>query len=371
MAFGSISVDKITDSEGSVFSPSSAVFRNRIINGDMRIDQRNAGSNVSVNDAAPFYAVDRFEMQAQSGDGVFDAERSTTAPDGFTNSLKITVTTADASIGATQSYMVRQKIEGFNVGDLDFGSSSAKTITLSFYVRSSNTGTFGGAIINGGFDRSYPFSYDISSVDTWEQKTITISGDTTGTWATGNTSGMVVSFSLGAGSSRVGTAGAWAGSNYQGATGQVNPISTLNATWFVTGVQLEVGSVATPFERRPFGAELALCQRYLPAFRATSTEDEAFATGGFANGTVFTSTIKFPVTARVPPTGIVSSAANTFTVWFTTTSGTGSAISFAGRAGTEAVQVNLTTSGGTAGQFGQIGFSGSSSAYIYFTGCEL
>ena len=301
MAFGSISVDKITDSEGSVFSPSSALFRNRIINGDMRIDQRNAGSNVSVNDAAPFYAVDRFEMQAQSGDGVFDAERSTTAPDGFTNSLKITVTTADASIGATQSYMVRQKIEGFNVGDLDFGSSSAKTITLSFYVRSSNTGTFGGAIINGGFDRSYPFSYDISSVDTWEQKTITISGDTTGTWATGNTSGMVVSFSLGAGSSRVGTAGAWAGSNYQGATGQVNPISTLNATWFVTGVQLEVGSVATPFERRPFGAELALCQRYFQVAGGAGTYPRVifFAT---ANDQYIGGSWGYVTTMRASPT---------------------------------------------------------------------
>jgi hypothetical protein len=266
----------------------------------MRIDQRNAGANVSVNDAAPFYAVDRFEMQAQSGDGVFDAERSTTAPDGFTNSLKITVTTADASIGATQSYMVRQKIEGFNVGDLDFGSSSAKTITLSFYVRSSNTGTFGGAIINGGFDRSYPFSYDISSVDTWEQKTITISGDTTGTWATGNTSGMVVSFSLGAGSSRVGTAGAWAGSNYQGVTGQVNPISTLNATWFVTGVQLEVGSVATPFERRPFGAELALCQRYFQFIGGTL--DASFAVGISTSATTSTLQINFLNTMRASPT---------------------------------------------------------------------
>jgi hypothetical protein len=344
-----------------------AQFRNRIINGDMRIDQRNAGAAVTASSSFP---VDRFVIR-YSMDGTCSVQQDSDAPLGFTNSLKFTTTAADTDLTSTQSVRFEYRAEGRDVADLGFGSASAKTITLSFWVRSSLTGTFGGSLMNSANDRSYPFNYTISAANTWEQKTITVAGDTTGTWLADNGIGIRVFFGLGAGTDRSGTAGAWASDQYWSATGAVSVIGTLDATWYITGVQLEVGSVATPFERRPFGAELALCQRYLPAFRATSTEDEAFATGGFANGTVFTSTIKFPVTARVPPTGIVSSAANTFTVWFTTTSGTGSAISFAGRAGTEAVQVNLTTSGGTAGQFGQIGFSGSSSAYIYFTGCEL
>jgi hypothetical protein len=277
------------------FSGGAFSFKNRIINGDMRIDQRNAGASLTVNDAAAFYAVDRFECQGQSGDGVYTAQRSTTVPAGFNNSLAITVTTADASIGATQSYMIRQRIEGFNVADLGFGSANAKTVTISFWVRSSLTGTFGGALINGSFNRAYPFSYTISAADTWEQKSVTIAGDTTGTWNTDNSTGFVVSFSLGAGSSRVGTAGAWAGSNLQGATGQVNLIGTNGATFFLTGVQLEVGSVATPFERRPYGTELYLCQRYF-----YKTDALGVGPANTADAVVFLQS--FPQVMRAAPT---------------------------------------------------------------------
>jgi hypothetical protein len=233
-------------------------FRNRIINGDMRIDQRNDGSAVTTNGSFP---VDRYKIDF-STDGAFSAQRDTTAPSGFVNSLKWTVTTADASLGATQYAYVYQKIEGTNIADLAWGSASAKTVTLSFWVRSSVTGTFGGALQNSAGNRSYPFTYTISSADTWEYKTITIAGDTTGTWLTTTGVGIQVLLSLGMGSTYSGTAGAWAAATYASATGATNLMATLNATWYITGVQLEVGSVATPFERRDYGRELMLCQRY-------------------------------------------------------------------------------------------------------------
>jgi hypothetical protein len=237
-------------------------FRNRIINGDMRIDQRNAGASVTINSTAATYTLDRFNSTGEATDGVFSIQRSTTAPSGFTNSLIATVTTADASIGSTQRYLVQQRIEGFNVADLGWGTASAQSVTLSFWVRSSVTGTFGGSFRNSAGDRSYPFTYTISAANTFEYKTITVAGDTTGTWATDNAAGIYVSFSMGAGSSLKTTAGAWAAGSFWAGTGSVDLIATSGATFYITGVQLEAGSVATPFERRPYGTELALCQRY-------------------------------------------------------------------------------------------------------------
>jgi hypothetical protein len=240
----------------------SSFLRNRIINGDMRIDQRNAGASVTVNAASNVYTIDRWLAGGQATDGVFTVQRSTVAPTGFSNSALITVTTADASIGATQAYYFRQPIEGFNTADLSFGAAGAQSITLSFWVRSSVTGTFGGAINNSAFNRSYPFSFTINVANTFEQKSVTISGDTTGTWLTDNGIGLAVTFSLGMGSTYKGTAGAWSGSLLLAPTGAVDLISTASATFYLTGVQLEVGTAATPFERRQFGQELALCQRY-------------------------------------------------------------------------------------------------------------
>jgi hypothetical protein len=217
---------------------------------------------VTTNSANRTYGVDRWYGFGQASDGVFTIAQSTTAPAGFVNSTLITVTTADASIGATQEYLFGQIIEGFNVSDLGFGSANANAITLSFWIRSSVTGTFGGVLANSGRDRSYPFTFAISSANTWEQKTLTIAGDTTGTWATDNGVGLRVDFSLGAGSSYLASAGAWTTTAARGATGQTNLIATNGATFYITGVQLEAGSVATPFERRSYGQELALCQRY-------------------------------------------------------------------------------------------------------------
>jgi hypothetical protein len=192
-------------------------------------------------------------------------QRSTTAPTGFINSLLMTTTSADASLGATQICYVGQKIEGLNVADFAWGTASAATITVSFWVRSSLTGTFGGAIANNAFNRSYPFTYTISTANTFEQKTITIAGDTTGTWPTDNGGSIQLFVGLGVGSTYSGTAGAWAAAGYISATGATSVVGTNGATFYITGVQLEKGSTATSFDYRDYGTELALCLRYYQA----------------------------------------------------------------------------------------------------------
>jgi hypothetical protein len=235
--------------------------RNRIINGDMRIDQRNAGAATA--NTINGYTLDRwYVLQTTTGKLIAQQNAgSVTPPSGFTNYLGITSQSA-YSIISSDVFEIFQAIEGYNFADLGFGSASAKAVTISFWVRSSLTGTFGGALKNSGGSRSYPFSYTISSANTWEQKTITISGDTSGTWLTTNGIGAYVLFGLGVGSTESGTAGSWSGSNYSSATGATSVVGTNGATFYITGVQLEAGTVATPFERRSYGAELSLCQRY-------------------------------------------------------------------------------------------------------------
>lgn len=232
-------------------------MRNRIINGDMKIDQRNAGASVS----GQGFAVDRFCSFNQT-DGAITSQQVSDAPEGFNYSYKITVTTADTSLGSVQYMELRQVIEGHNVADLGWGTASAKTVTLSFWVKSSLTGTFGGALVNSNVNRSYPFSYNISIANTWEYKTITVAGDITGTWEKTNGNGMFIMLNLGSGTDFQGTANSWVGSRKQTVSGAVSLIGTLNATWQITGIQLEKGPVATPFEYHPYGTELALCQRY-------------------------------------------------------------------------------------------------------------
>ena len=259
-------------------SAGSLSGRNRIINGDMRIDQRNAGA--SVNMSAVVYPVDRWAA-FEDTDGAMTAQRSTTAPVGFANSIVCTTTTADASLAAAQYARVWQNLEGLNVADLMWGTANAQSISVSFWVRSSLTGTFGGSVANSAFNRSYPFVYTISAVDTWEYKTVVIAGDTTGTWLTDNSTGLQLNFGLGAGSTFSGTAGSWAGTGYVSATGATSVVGTNGATFYITGVQLEVGSVATPFEHRSYGDELARCQRY---FERRNLNDNGNTEGIFGIG---------------------------------------------------------------------------------------
>jgi hypothetical protein len=239
--------------------PGSSFLRNRIINGDMRIDQRNAGASISV--TATGFPVDRFYINANST-GVISGQRSTVAPAGFTNSLLMTVTTPRGTIAANDVYGVRQTLEGFNTADLMWGSASAQTVTLSFWVRSSITGTYTVSLFNAAFNRSYVATYTVNAANTFEYKTVVVPGDTTGTWATDNTASINVFWDVGSGSDFQATANTWVAAGDLRTSGSTNWISTNGATFYLTGVQLEVGTAATPFERRQYGQELALCQRY-------------------------------------------------------------------------------------------------------------
>jgi hypothetical protein len=286
-------------SVAAAFNSNGVFFRNRIINGDMRIDQRNAGASVTFDNNV--FPVDRFRGLTNLSSKA-TAQQSSVVPTGFVNSVLVTSSSA-YSLAAGDYFGIGQRIEGTNISDLGWGTASARAVTLSFWVRSSLTGTFGGALGNSNGTRSYPFTYSISVADTWEYKTITVPGDTSGTWLTTNGSGIQLVIGLGTGTTLSGTAGAWAGANYFSATGAVSVISTNGATFYITGVQLETGSVATPFERRPYGTELALCQRYYYRMKATGVN--AF----FGTGLVDTTTnalfiTTFPVSMRTVPSAL-------------------------------------------------------------------
>jgi hypothetical protein len=268
----------------------------------MTIDQRNAGASVSVDGTSP-YTLDRWQAE-DATDGVFTVQQdagAVTPPVGFTDYLGVTTTTADSSLAAGQYSRVQQCIEGYNIADLGWGTANAKTVTLSFWVRSSLTGTFGGALQNGTYNRSYPFTYTISAANTWEQKSITIAGDTTGTWVTNNGVGITVIFGLGTGSTYSGTAGSWSGSTYYSATGATSVVGTSGATWYATGIQFEVGSTATGYEYRLYNQELSACQRYF-AKLASPTSYVALGSGAIAATNSLNTYIKYPTTTRSAPT---------------------------------------------------------------------
>ena len=234
-------------------------FKNRIINGAMTIDQRNAGASVTPTNGQ--YLVDRWQAWVGATASKYTAQQSSTAPTGFINSLKITSTSAFTPASG-DLYGFAQVIEGLNCTDLGWGTANAKTVTLSFWVYSSIIGQFGGSIYNNGNSRFYPFSYTISATNTWQQISITIAGDTTGTWLTTNGRGMIVVWGTSTGSTYTGAAGSWGSTAYYNSTGSTNLLGTNGATFYITGVQLEVGSSATSFETRSYGTELGLCQRY-------------------------------------------------------------------------------------------------------------
>ncbi len=296
--------------DGQFNSASSMGFKNRIINGAMVIDQRNAGASVTFNDET--FPVDRFRGHCTQTSKL-TAQRSSTAPTGFSNSLLLTSSSA-YSVTSGDIFVLGQGIEGFNVADLGWGTASAATVTLSFWVRSSLTGTFGGALRNSAGNRAYPFTYTISVANTFEYKTVTVVGDTSGTWLTDNGVGIRLVFSLGAGSTYSGTAGAWAGSNFWSATGATSVVGTNGATFYITGVQLEKGSTATSFDYRPFGTEFALCQRY--CFTLISNGENASTFGGVwrvATGKLIIP-ISFPVVMRANPTCSIPAGNNSWSV---------------------------------------------------------
>jgi len=299
---GAVSANKIAS--GVIKSPEEAMTtqfgrRNLIINGAMQVAQRGT-SGTSAN-AIDYYTVDRFNFRGEPT-GVYTIAQDTDAPANFKNSTKITVTTPDTSIPSGERYWVSTILEGNDIAHLNFGSSDAQEITLSFYVKSSLTGTFSGGFGNDGFSRAYTFEYTIDSANTWERKTVTITGDTSGTWLDTNGVGLRIVWDLGAASNRQTTAGAWESSSNFAATGATQVIATNGATFYLTGVQLEVGSVATPFEHRSYGEELALCERYYQSYNFENYS--GFPAVGRANGNPW-GQFAFPLrtTMRAAPSG--------------------------------------------------------------------
>jgi len=295
----------ITFEDGSIVSSGSQGFKNKVINGAMMIDQRNAGASVTIPATTVTYTLDRFAAYGSQASkfSVQQNAGSVTPPPGFTNYLGVTSLSA-YTVGSGEGFWIRQPIEGYNIAGLDWGKSTAKTVTLSFWVRSSLTGTFGGSIVDNFTPLSYPFSYTILAANTWEQKSITITGPTSGTFPTNNTAGLYLIFGLGTGSTGSGTAGAWTGANLQNVTGATSVVGTNAATWYITGVQLEKSTNASTFEFRSYGKELMLCQRY---FEIVGNGQYTFLVGttNSASGNEWDYFFKFMVQKRSNPSATV------------------------------------------------------------------
>jgi hypothetical protein len=287
-------------------------FKSRIINGAMVIDQRNAGASVSGNGV---YTLDRWYAQASvnSKYTVQQNAGSVTPPAGFANYLGVTSSSA-YTVGASENFSLLQAIEGYNMADFAWGTASASSVTLSFRVYSSLTGTFGGSLQNSAQNRSYPFTYTISSANTWTTISVTIAGDQSGTWLKTNGAGIYMWIGLGVGATVSGTAGSWSGSNYVGATGATSVVGTNGATFYITGVQLEKGSTATSFDYRPYGTELQLCQRYFVLTNTSNTAKNGGAWGSMHGTTTGHITGALPVPLRAGGTVTFGGTSNTFYV---------------------------------------------------------
>jgi hypothetical protein len=303
-----VSGSNIVFADGSSIASGFTGFKNRIINGAMVIDQRNAGASVTPSNGQ--YTLDRWQFESTAS-SKFTAQQDgggVTPPVGFTDYLGLTVASS-VSLTSSDFFLIEQSIEGYNIADLNFGSANAKTVTLSFWVRSSLTGTFSGALANNGFNRAYIFTYSISAANTWEYKTITVAGCPDGNWLTTNGLGMFVRFSLGTGSDySSATANSWLPSVVWNQTGSVNLVGTNGATFYITGVQLEAGSSATSFEYRPFTTELQLCQRYYCKTYnigvVPGTVDGNGSIGGSGTGNLYRPIVNwsYPVQMRATPT---------------------------------------------------------------------
>ena len=272
--------------------PSAGALSNRnlIINGAMDVAQR----GTSASPAPQGYLIDRFATY-KGGGGNWDVAQSPDAPVGFQNSALITITTPTTPSG-TDFTLFQTKFEGHDVSYLSQGTASAKTFTLSFWVKSSLAATFSGSVRDATSTVSYVFEYTINSVGTWEYKTVTIAGSTSGNFPLDNTTGLVLAFSQGQGTTyATATVGSWVAGNFHGSTTETDLISNSGATWQITGVQLEVGDTATPFEHRSYGQELALCQRYF-------WTDHVYAQGYQSAGSDYTEMVQHPVTMRADPT---------------------------------------------------------------------
>jgi hypothetical protein len=344
--------------------------KNKIINGDFAIDQRNNGASLTPTAVGPGqYNLDRWASYCSQASKISIQQNAgaVTPPSGFGYYAGVT-SLAATTVGSSDYFIYAQNIEGFNTASLGWGTASAKTITISFWVRSSLTGTFGGVVTNNVQNRTYAFTYGIASANTWEQKSVTIAGDTSGTWQRGSSTGIFMIFGLGTGSAQSTAAGSWGTSSALSASGSVNFVSTNGATWYITGVQLEQGNVATPFTTASgsIGGELALCQRYY--YRNTPGTGYGIVAIG---GVCFSSTtalfgVQFPVTMRIYPTSADFSNLQLFDSGNTQYSLSAVTVS-ALNSGTSISGFEITASGLTAGRPCVLRQNNNSAGYLGFS----
>ena len=289
---------------GIAVSQYSGMMKNRIINGDFRIDQRfnGAANNNIANDQ---YVVDRWDMSAGRANNLRLQQNNTNGPGssatqtatGFPNYFGANVVTSN-TINSSDYWQLQQFVEGLNISDLGWGTANAAPVTLSFWSYSSVAGTHGGSIRNYNLSRSYPFTYTINTANTWQYQTITISGETTGTWYTNNSVGIMLGFGLGIGSTyTISSINSWYPGNAYPANA-VNIVSNANGSFYITGVQLEKGSLATPFEFRHFTTELQLCQRYYEVLPVNTGDADTNYIGQIVVSTLGDMGAKFTVTKR-------------------------------------------------------------------------
>ena len=367
--YSSITTSNLTIGTTQLGAGNASIMKNRIINGAMVIDQRNAGASVTPT-ADPTYVLDRWAagLSQASKYSVQQNAGSVTPPVGFSNYLGVTSLSA-YSVGSGDYFTLQQRIEGFNTADLNWGTANAKTVTLSFQVYSSLTGTFGGSISNSAFNYSYPFSYSIPVANTWTTISVTIAGPTSGTWiGATNGIGMRVYFGFGVGSTYSGTAGSWTGSGLLSTTGATSVVGTNGATFYITSVQLEVGSSATGYEYRQYQQELALCQRYLPSCPTTSN---VFATGMVMSTTTGRITVPFSVPTRTAPTGVTVVSPTSFGLVSATSGGVGATgVAFEG-ADVNSAYLLVTVNSALFVVNNATQAYKNSPAQLLFTGCEL
>jgi hypothetical protein len=340
------------DGSNQPAAASPYVLKNRIINGDMRIDQRNAGASVTPASGTYTYTLDRWTAYASQA-SKFTVQQnagSVTLPAGYTNYLGVT-SLAATTPAATDEYFIQQRIEGYNIADLGWGTANAKTVTLSFQVYSSLTGTFGGTLQNNAANRIYVFSYSIPVANIWTTISITIAGDTSGTWVTNNGIGIRVGFDIGTGSTYKGTSGSWGSTYYDGVTGGVNVIGTNGATWYITGVQLEIGTSATPFERRLYNQELANCQRYYWKYNGTNANIGGWRSSGAGCYITFQNPVDMRTTPSFTKSGTIA--------FYSYTVADASNITYSAIAyqSTLCSTVNFTTTGAGASANGIVGYT--------------
>jgi hypothetical protein len=346
---------------GNINAGSPLGNKNLVHNGAMLVYQRSG--TITLSGLTP--NIDRFTAYKSNG-GTQTVEHSTDGPEGFKNSLKVTNTGADSSVASGDRVAIIHRCEGQHVAHLEWGTSNAKTVTLSFYVKSSITGTHGGAFGNGSDNRAYPFTYTISSADTWERKTITVAGDTTGTWATDTGRSLQIAWGLGVGSTNSGTAGAWEAADRNSATGATTDfLTTVNATWFLTGVQLEIGQNATAFEHEPYSVTKNKCLRY---YWRQGGGAVCLGSGTYYSSTNFAMHMDLPVPMRIGPTHGAEFNSSSFIVYSNASvdyiEGIGAGRNAANESGEcYTVQWDSSGGGGTQGH-GAISITQSSGQYV-------